>query len=193
VHEGKIEYRRITMEKPYARVGEDGVQYSGPQTPDLSDGGPKIAIFGPRANDIVKSPEILKALQSWKGLAHASLIPVPADAPWGKASSDLVNSVYRDHVLAVIALDRNSGHLAEQIGVKAFVPVIAISSDHSLTSTNIPWVFRLPEGTPATDALKLVSAAIAQAGSSRSGIREILASGRILAGTRFDSNGEMKQ
>ena len=32
VHNGTIEYRRITMEKPYARVGENGVQYVGPQT-----------------------------------------------------------------------------------------------------------------------------------------------------------------
>jgi ABC-type branched-subunit amino acid transport system substrate-binding protein len=193
VHDGKIDYRRITMEKPYARVGENGVQYSGPQTPDLSEGQLKIAIFGPRASELVKSPEVLKAIETRKGTAQASLIPVSADVPWGKASSDLVNAVYQDHVLAIIALDRNSSHLAEQIGVKAFVPVVAISSDHSLTSTNIPWIFRLPEGTPVTEALKLVSAAIAQAGSTRSDIREVLASGRTLAGTRFDSNGEMKQ
>jgi ABC-type branched-subunit amino acid transport system substrate-binding protein len=193
VHDGKIDYRRITMEKPYARVGENGVQYSGPKTADLSDGTPKIAIFGPRASEIVKSPELLRALETWKETARGSLIPVSSDAQWGKASGDLVNAVYQDHALVVIALDRNSSHLAEQIGVKTFVPVIAISSDHSLTSTNIPWIFRLPEGTPLIDALQLASAAIAQAGPTRSGVREVLASGKTLAGTRFDSNGEMKQ
>ncbi|MGA7755208.1 MAG: ABC transporter substrate-binding protein [Candidatus Sulfotelmatobacter sp.] len=30
VHNGQISYRRITMEKPYARVGENGVSYAGP-------------------------------------------------------------------------------------------------------------------------------------------------------------------
>lgn len=34
VHKGAISYRRITMEKPYARVGENGVGYSGPSLPD---------------------------------------------------------------------------------------------------------------------------------------------------------------
>ena len=67
--------------------------------------------------------------------------------PWGKASNELVRAVYDQNVIAIIALDRASSHLAEQIGVKAFVPVIAVSSDHALTSTNIPWIFRMPEGT----------------------------------------------
>ena len=38
------------------------------------------------------------------------------------------------NLIAKIARDRASSHLAEQIGVKAFVPLIAISSDHALTS-----------------------------------------------------------
>jgi ABC-type branched-subunit amino acid transport system substrate-binding protein len=193
VHDGKINYRRITMEKPYARVGENGVQYSGPQTPDFSEGQLKIAVFGPGASEIVKSPDILGTTNALNKGHQASLIAITSDGAWGKASTELVKAVYQDHVLAIIALDRNSSHLAEQIGVKAFVPVIAISSDRSLTSTNIPWIFRLPEGTPVVEALKLVSAAIAQSGSTRSAIREVLASGRTLAGTRFASNGEMKQ
>ena len=192
VHDGKIDYRRITMEKPYARVGENGVQYSGPQTPDETSASPKIAIFGPRANEIASSVEVLKALGESNQGKRISLIAIPSDAAWGKASSDLVNAVYQDHVLSVIALDRNCSHLAEQIAVKAFVPVVAISSDRSLTSTNIPWIFRLSEGTPAQDAVSLVSAAIDEAGSNRSSIREALASGKSLAGVRFDSTGEMR-
>jgi hypothetical protein len=39
--------------------------------------------------------------------------------------------VYQNHVLALIALDRSSSHLAEQVAVKTFLPVIAISSDRS--------------------------------------------------------------
>ena len=193
VHDGKIEYRRITMEKPYARVGDNGVQYSGPRTPNLSGANPKIAIFGPRANEIVNSPEVRASLSSFNKDERPALIAIPSEGAWGKASSDLVNAVFQNHVLAVIAMDRNSSHLAEQIAVKAFVPVVAISSDRSLTSTNIPWIFRLPEGTPAHDALNLIDAAIAQAGLSRSSIREVLASGRSLAGVQFESTGELKQ
>jgi branched-chain amino acid transport system substrate-binding protein len=193
IKDGKIDYHRITMEKPYARVGEDEVQYSGPQTPDETSGSPKIAIFGPRANEVVSSAEVLKALGESNQGERLSLIAIPSEGAWGKASSDLVSAVYRDHVRAVIALDRNSSHLAEQIGVKAFVPVVAISSDRSLTSTNIPWIFRLPEGTTVQQAVSLVSAAIDQAGSSRSSIREVLASGKSVAGVRFDSTGEVRQ
>jgi ABC-type branched-subunit amino acid transport system substrate-binding protein len=193
VHDGKIDYRPITMEKPYATVGESGVQYSGPQTPDEASVSPKVAIFGPRASEIVNSAEVLKVLRESNQDKHVSLIAIPSEAAWGKASGDLVDAVYKDHVLAVIALDRNSSHLAEQIAVKSFVPVVAISSDRSLTSTNIPWIFRLPESTPVQDAVSLVSAAIAVAGSNRSNIRETLASGKILAGVRFDSTGEVRR
>ncbi len=193
VHDGKIDYRRITMEKPYARVGESGVQYSGPKTPDEANATPKIAIFGPRANEIANAADVLSALAGSNQDGWLSLIAIPSEAAWGKASNDLVNAVYKDHVLAVIALDRNSSHLAEQIAVKSFVPVIAISSDRSLTSTNIPWIFRLPESTPVQDAVSLVSAAIAQAGSNRSSIRERLASGKSLAGVRFHSTGEVRR
>lgn len=193
VHDGKIEYRRITMDKPYARVGENGVQYSGPRTPDETSASTRIAIFGPRANEIAGSAEVRRALGGSNQDKRASLIAISSDAAWGKASSELVDAVYQGRVLAVIALDRNSSHLAEQIAVKSFVPVVAISSDRSLTSTNIPWIFRLPEDTPVQDAVSLIAAAIAQAGPNRSSIRETLASGKSLTGVRFGSTGEVRQ
>ena len=62
VHNGTIDYRRITMEKPYARVGEDGVQYSGPPLPDEKAATLQIGVFGPRADEIVHSPEIVDLL-----------------------------------------------------------------------------------------------------------------------------------
>jgi branched-chain amino acid transport system substrate-binding protein len=193
VHSSQIEYRRITMEKPYAQVGETGVQYSGPSTPNENTNNPQIAVFGPDAEAAVHSPEIVRAIAALSlGPRQYSMIAISSQASWGKASNDLVKAVYDDRVLAVIALDRASSHLAEQIGVKAFVPVVSISSDHSLTSTNIPWIFRLPEGTPLQDAVACLSAAIDRAGSNRSGIRATLASGKTLAGVRFDSTGELE-
>ena len=93
-------------------------------------------------------------------------------------------------MLALIALDRASSHLAEQIAVKAFVPVLAISSDRRLTSTNIPWIFRMPQGTPVQDAVRCLSAAIEHSGPNRAEIRQLLASGQPVAGVRFDPTGE---
>ena len=213
VHNGTIEYRRITMEKPgsgeankvptsessppaaapqpYARVGEDGVQYSGPALLDQPAGKLQIAVFGPQAEQIVASPDTVRALTEIKGLGmQISFLPISSQLSWGKASDELVKAVYQNHALALIALDRNSSHLAEQIGVKAFVPVIAISSDRALTSTNIPWIFRLPEGTSFDQALRCVAGAIQRVGPNREKIRAALASGEAMAGVRFASTGE---
>ena len=232
VHNGNIEYRRITMEKivsgtekagaaadktsstdcvatglcpgpagrspastqsPYARVGEDGVQYSGPALPDQKTGEMRIGVFGPRADEIVRSPEVLRVLSAINNKGqNLSLIGIPSQLSWGKASNELVKAVYQDHALALIALDRNSSHLAEQIGVKSFVPVLAIASDRALTSTNIPWIFRLPEGTALEPALRCLADAIDRAGPNRAKIREVLASGVAVAGLRFESTGELR-
>lgn len=192
VHDGQITYRRITMEKPYAQVGEGGVHYSGPPTPDLNADNLQVGVFGPHAGEVVHSAEAERTLSSLNaGTKHVSLIAIPSETSWGKASSDLVNAVYKNHVLALIALDRPSSHLAEQIAVKSFVPVVAISSDRALTSTNIPWIFRLPEGTSFPEAIRCVWTAIEQAGPNRAGIRDVLASGKPIAGVRFNSAGEL--
>ena len=191
VHHGTLEYRRITMEKPYARVGEGGVHYSGPPTPDTPD--PKIAVFGPNAERAVQSSTMVESL---KRLATSgqrfTLIAVPSEGSWGKASTALVQAVEQDHTLGIIALDRNSSHLAEQIGVKTFVPVIAISSDRMLTSTNIPWIFRLPEGTALSRAVQVFAQAARVSGANRGKIREFLASGASVEGVHFDSTGELQ-
>ncbi len=193
VHHGSISYRRITMEKPYARVSEDGVQYAGPATSESDSKELKIAVFGPNADEIIRSSGVTHFLKDLNaGGPHFSLVSIPAELSWGKASTALVQAVYQDHVLGIVALDRNSSHLAEQISVKAFVPVIAISSDKMLTSTNIPWIFRLPAGTPITDAVQLFAQAAKTSGANRGEIREFLASGNSISGMRFDSTGEMR-
>jgi branched-chain amino acid transport system substrate-binding protein len=192
VHHGTIAYRRITMDKPYARVGEGGVQYAGPPTAD-SPKELKIAVFGPNAERAVRSPEMTQLLKDMHAAGgHFTLIGIPTEDPWGTASTALVQAVYQDHVLGIIALDRDSSHLAEQIGVKAFVPVIAISSDKMLTSTNIPWIFRLPVGSAVPDAVKTFAQATNASGANRGKIREFLASGTATGAIRFDSTGEMR-
>jgi len=194
VHNGTIAYRRITMEKPYARVGEDGVQYLGPSLLDEKVDKLQIGVFGPHADEIVSSPEIARWLSTLN--AHGqnlSLLPISSDSSWGKASDDLVKAVYQEHVLALITLDRPSSHLAEQIAVKAFVPVVAIPSDRALTSTNIPWIFRMPDRTSLEQALECLSAAIKQAGPNRGNIRELLSSGTDFGGIGFEATGEPRK
>jgi hypothetical protein len=193
VHNGSVEYRRITMEKPYARVGEDGVQYAGPALADEKTGNLRIGVFGPHADEIVGSAEVVSLLRAINGKGQPiSLIAIPSQLSWGKASDELVKAVYQDHVLALIALDRPSSHLAEQIAVKSFIPVVAISSDRALTTTNIPWIFRLPEGTPIEQALGSLADAIHRAGPNREKIRNLLASGTPVDGTSFESTGELR-
>jgi phosphoribosylcarboxyaminoimidazole (NCAIR) mutase len=115
---------------------------------------------------------------------------VSSDVPWGKAADELVKLVYDPGVIGLIATDRASAHLAEQIAVKTFVPVIAISSDRALTSTNVPWIFRLDEGTPVADAVRCLTGAASEAGPNRGKIREYLSSG---AGAfAFATNGELR-
>ena len=183
VHNGRIEYRKVSMQKEYARVGEDGVQYSGPPVPDAVGETVKVAVFGPQAAKAVSATAV----------PGIELVRISSDVPWGKASSELVRAVYEQNVVAVIALDRASSHLAEQIGVKAFVPVVAVSSDTALTSTNIPWIFRLPEGTSLEQALKTLTAAEQTSGPNRARLREVLASGGQLAGIAFQPTGETRR
>jgi hypothetical protein len=181
------------MEKPYDRVGETGVQYSGPPTTDQNTSEVKIGIFGPHAEMVVRSPEVEDYLSKVNAHGqHYSLLAIRSDSSWGKASSDLVKAVYNEHALALIALDRPSSHLAEQIAVKSFIPVVAISSDHALTSTNIPWIFRLPDNTHLDKALACVLASIEEAGPNRSAIRASLASGKPVGGISFGPSGEAR-
>ena len=204
VHNGSISYRVATMEKepapekkaeagpattptPYARVGEDGVSYAGPHRPDQPAGALKLVLFGPHAQAVADSPGIREQLKdNWK------LLPVASDQNWGAASTQLVHDLEDEHALAILALDRNAAHLAEQLALKAFVPVMALSDDRKLTSTNIPWIFRLPASSSPVEALSLVQAAEARSGANPERLRDVLASGEVIDGVAFLSTGEPK-
>jgi ABC-type branched-subunit amino acid transport system substrate-binding protein len=220
VRDGHIEYRRATMEKvqktenappakpensarpentgkadkPYARVGEDGVNYFGPAIPDEQTKIGRLAVVGPNVEQAVKSSAVTAILSEMKARGRElELVPVSSEGQWGKATTALVQTISQDHVLGVITLDRASGHLAEQLGVKLFVPVVAISSDKTLTSVNIPWIFRLPQTASLDQAVQTFSDAYMKAGANRGKIRDVLASGDMVGGVRFQSTGELRQ
>jgi hypothetical protein len=189
VHNGKYEFRRYPIDAPYAKVGEAGVRYNGPAVPETPSGPIRIGIFGPDAER--QAAALASAIAPYGG--RYSLIPIRSDVAWGQASTALVKVIYQDHALALIAMDRNSSHLAEQLAVKAFLPVVAISADRTLTSVNIPWIFRLPADTPLAEALRLTIDAAERSGGNRQRLRDALSSGPVFAGpARFDETGELR-
>jgi branched-chain amino acid transport system substrate-binding protein len=211
VHNGAITYRVATMERepqtqpkapavpqapaatqsPYARVGEDGVDYTGPHRDDAPPGPVRVILFGPRAAEIAQSPEVQTELASTARKGQAwKLLPVESGQNWGAASTALVHALMDEHALAMVALDRNASHLAEQLALKAFVPVVALSSDRMLTSTNIPWVFRLPAETTPAAAVRLIVTAEGRSGVNPERLRDALASGDELSGVAFLPTGE---
>jgi len=182
VKDGKLTFRRYPMDKPYAVVGEGGVAYNGPEIAD-SRGDLKIGLFGPGA----------ETLAAGIRTAGYRVVGVSSDVPWGKAADELVKLVYDPGVIGLVATDRASAHLAEQIAAKTFVPVIAISSDRALTTANVAWIFRLGPETQVADAIDCLAAAATHAGPNRGKIRDYLASGTLVAGAfKFAPNGEMK-
>jgi ABC-type branched-subunit amino acid transport system substrate-binding protein len=209
VHDGAITYRVARMEKavkveapaaaaastapqpPYARVGEDGVDYAGPRRPDVPAGPVNLVLFGPKAVEVAESPEVQAELAFGAAKGRAwKLLPVPSDQNWGAASTQLVHALMDEHALAIVALDRDSAHLAEQLALKSFVPVIALSSDKTLTSINIPWIFRLQPGTTPATALRMVVAAECLSGANPERLRNTLASGNLISGAAFLQTGE---
>src|ERR1019366_2264330 len=124
---------------------------------------------------------------------HYTLVGVPSEGAWGKASTALVELMGQERLIGLISTDRNSSHLAEQLAVKTFVPLIALSSDRSLTALNIPWIFRMPPDGSIEQAVRTMTEATEKAGANRGRVREVLASGTTLAGAvQFNSRGEMR-
>jgi hypothetical protein len=121
---------------------------------------------------------------SWK------LLPIDSGQNWGVAATELVRALMDQHALAIVALDRDAAHLSAQLALKSFVPVIAIADDRTLTSTNLPWVFRLPASTSPEAAFKILKLAEQKSGANPDGLRSVLASGEHFGKQFFAVNGE---
>jgi hypothetical protein len=181
VKNGKFTYRRYSMDKPYATVGENGVGFAGPEIADATGPELKIGIFGPDAEKVASTIHI----------PGYKIAGVSSDVPWGKASTELVKLVYDPAIIGLVAVGREQAHLAEQLAVKTFVPVLAISDDRSLTSANVPWIFRLGSEVPAQDAVECLAAAAGRAGPNRRWVRDLFASGEPVARKySFTANGD---
>ena len=201
VHSGTITYRAASMDRnvavasaPYARVGEDGIAFNGPRTANVAADPVRIVIFGPNASAIAQSPAVAQAFTPQPGaLQPWETLPIDSSQNWGAASTQLVHALMDEHALAIVALDREASHLSEQLALKCFVPVVALSDDKTLTATNVPWIFRLPAGSSPAAALRLLRQAVARAGANPEKVRNLLASGSEISGTTFLPNGEPRQ
>jgi hypothetical protein len=200
VHNGEVTYRLASMDKepvavqaPYARVGEDKAGFAGPHAADLPVGPVRVVLFGPGAQEIVTSPEVVSQLRAEEAQGRKWIVlPVDSQQNWGAASTQLVHDLMDEHALAIVALDRAASHLSEQLALKSFVPVIVLSNDKSLTAANVPWVFRLPTGTSPAAALRLLEQAVQHAGANSERVRNLLASGDTVSGWSFLSTGELR-
>jgi ABC-type branched-subunit amino acid transport system substrate-binding protein len=167
---GKVEYRRYPMQVPYAHAETKTPAFTGPQPADAPEGALQVVVFGKNAAAIAADPAVAQAIGP-----RYRIVPVVADARWGKSSTDLVKALMDERTIGALATDRESSHLAEQLGNRLFVPVVALSADRALTSMGVPWIFRLPSETSPADALKRVVEAAAKAGPNRGRLRDELA------------------
>jgi len=182
IHNGKAQFRREPMQKAYAHIDEETVAYSGPPLADNPAGEVRIGIFGPQADKLAADPALQRAAGH-----NFTLVGVASEGAWGKASTALVELMGQDRLIGLISTDRNSSHLAEQLAVKMFVPLIALSADRSLTALNIPWIFRMPPDASIEQAVRTMAEATGKAGANRGRVREVLASGAT-----FNARGEMR-
>jgi ABC-type branched-subunit amino acid transport system substrate-binding protein len=182
IHNGKAQFRREPMQKAYAHIDEETVAYSGPPLADNPVGEVRIGIFGPQADKLAADP----ALQRAAGPKY-TLVGIASEGAWGKSSTALVELMGQDRLIGLISTDRNSSHLAEQLAVKMFVPLIALSADRSLTALNIPWIFRMPPDASIEQAVRTLVDATEKTGANRGRVRQVLASGAT-----FNARGEMR-
>ena len=85
--------------------------------------------------------------------------------PWADGAARLAHTVYDDQVWAIVGgIDGPTTHMAEQIAVKARLPLVnPFSSDKTVNRAGVPWVFSC---TPGDD---LVAPVLADEIATRSG------------------------
>ena len=143
-------------------IPRDEVNYSGPgrdASYDFAGSEIKIGFLaplsGPQQDEgkaLLQAAQLAiedEAASPLPGGRRLSLVPRDQSGPWGRASNEIVHLVYEDRAVAIVTcLDGGSAHLAEQVGNKAGIPLVTLSTDPTTTQINLPWIFRIG----ATDA-----------------------------------------
>jgi branched-chain amino acid transport system substrate-binding protein len=143
--------------KPYAAINHDAINYNGPGRDarhDLAASEIRLGLLAPLAGPRQAEGEALRrgaemAIEeenstSLPGGRRLALVTRDESGPWGQASAQIVRMVFDDQAVALItSAEGGSAHLAEQVGTKIGVPILALSSDTTTTEINLPWIFRL--------------------------------------------------
>lgn len=114
--------------------------YFGPSDPDHPDGG-----------DLWKAAELAvcqaNAQGGYKGKPFR-LVAAWSDDPWKAGAAGIARMAYRDRVWAIVGgTDGPTAHLAEQVVVKARLPLVSpTSSDRTANVANVPWMFSVLPG-----------------------------------------------
>ena len=76
------------------------------------------------------------------------LIPRWSENPWGTGIGQVARTVHEDQVLAILgSVDGPGTHLAEQVVVKARLPLVSpVSTDESVNLAGVPWMFSVAPG-----------------------------------------------
>ncbi|MBN2369551.1 MAG: ABC transporter substrate-binding protein [Vicinamibacteria bacterium] len=136
-----------TYQTEYVGPGRDA-----PQPTDLNE--VRIAYFGPADEG---HPDWGEA---WRGASLAiekanangghqgkpfRLLSAWSDNPWGSGVADLARLAFKEGVWAIVGgVDGATTHLAEQIAVKARLPLVSPGcTDPSVNFTNVAWMFTL--------------------------------------------------
>jgi len=76
------------------------------------------------------------------------LVPHWSENPWGTGVGQVARMVHEDQIWAILgSVDGPGTHLAEQIVVKALLPLVSpVSTDESVNLAGVPWMFSLAPG-----------------------------------------------
>jgi ABC-type branched-subunit amino acid transport system substrate-binding protein len=146
--------------EPFHDFRSQPLEYSGPATEEQQlDDVEEVLLgwFGPSGLAHGDDQELWKAAQlavdeanengGWHGKPFR-LIARWSEDPWGSGVSQVARMAWDDRVLAILgSIDGATTHLAEQIVVKARLPLVSpVATDESINLAGVPWMFSVAPG-----------------------------------------------
>jgi len=137
------------------QAGYYGPEAEKPEPPGIEE--ILVTYFGPGEADHPKYGDFWTAIQIAEKHINSSggisgkpirILPVWTKDPWKGGISDMVKTIYEQHIWAMIgSVDSASTHLLAQVAAKVRIPVInPVSTDKSANLANVPWLFSLLPG-----------------------------------------------
>lgn len=161
-----------SSEVPFHDFRQQPLEYAGPEADGLrAEDLDEIAIgwFGPSDPAHPEHGDLWTAANlafeqanrngGWNGIPFR-LTPRWSENVWGSGVSQVVRLAYEDQVWAILgSVDGSATHLAEQVVVKARLPLVSpVSTDESVNLAGVPWMFSVVPGdhlwaTPLAETL----------------------------------------